>query len=105
MGGGGSAGGSKARREEDGGRDRRRERDKSGMGMGVEMGMGTGAEEGDEIRCRCGSSADDGFFIACDVYCPHRSYSSTQSHLSAIFIISPSIFNPHPPLIILLTFF
>ncbi|KAJ6563796.1 hypothetical protein B0H19DRAFT_1209765 [Mycena capillaripes] len=26
-----------------------------------------GAEEGDEIRCRCGSSLDDGFSIACDV--------------------------------------
>ncbi|KAJ7449323.1 hypothetical protein B0H11DRAFT_1743704 [Mycena galericulata] len=30
-------------------------------------GGGGGGEEGDEIRCRCGSSADDGFSIACDV--------------------------------------
>ncbi|KAJ7789344.1 hypothetical protein B0H14DRAFT_2397581 [Mycena olivaceomarginata] len=30
-------------------------------------GGGGGGEEGDEIDCRCGSSADDGFSIACDV--------------------------------------
>jgi hypothetical protein len=30
-------------------------------------GGGGGGEEGDEIDCRCGTSADDGFSIACDV--------------------------------------
>ncbi|KAJ7751061.1 hypothetical protein B0H16DRAFT_1548694 [Mycena metata] len=30
-------------------------------------GSSANADAGDEIRCRCGSSVDDGFSIACDV--------------------------------------
>ncbi|KAJ7189367.1 hypothetical protein GGX14DRAFT_383301 [Mycena pura] len=30
------------------------------------MGENGGVEEGEEIRCRCGSNVDDGFSIACD---------------------------------------
>ncbi|KAJ7492968.1 hypothetical protein B0H11DRAFT_1718335 [Mycena galericulata] len=39
--------------------------ERGGSGAG-ERGEG-GEGEGDEIRCRCGSNADDGFSIACDV--------------------------------------
>ncbi|KAJ6620988.1 hypothetical protein B0H10DRAFT_1031731 [Mycena sp. CBHHK59/15] len=56
-GGDASGSGSKARRKDDGGQERRREGDR---------GKGE-IEEGDEIRRRCGSNADDGFSIACDV--------------------------------------
>jgi hypothetical protein len=59
MSAGGGGGGSKARREEDG-----RWRD-DGRKMG---GLDKGGGDEDEIRCRCGSSADDGFSIARDVY-------------------------------------
>ncbi|KAF8183600.1 hypothetical protein K438DRAFT_1140870 [Mycena galopus ATCC 62051] len=38
-----------------------------GLGQEGGDGQGVGEESGDEIRCRCGSSLDDGFSIACDV--------------------------------------
>ncbi|KAF7364481.1 hypothetical protein MSAN_01109600 [Mycena sanguinolenta] len=50
-------------------RDREREREKDKERADIVVG-GTeedGGGEGDEIRCRCGSSIDDGFSIACDV--------------------------------------
>ncbi|KAF8189264.1 hypothetical protein K438DRAFT_958861 [Mycena galopus ATCC 62051] len=38
-----------------------------GLGQEGRDGQGVGEESSDEIRCRCGSSLDDGFSIACDV--------------------------------------
>jgi hypothetical protein len=54
-------------------RGRRREGDR-GKVMSLDMmmnfdnrvGGGGNGEEGDEIRCRCGSSVDDGSSIACN---------------------------------------
>lgn len=38
-----------------------------GPARGAANGSSANADTGDEIRCRCGSSMDDGFSIACDV--------------------------------------
>ncbi|KAJ6456652.1 hypothetical protein C8R45DRAFT_913850, partial [Mycena sanguinolenta] len=56
-GGGGSKGGVRHR-------EREKDRDRVDIVVSTEDGEG---EAGDEIRCRCGSSLDDGFSIACDV--------------------------------------
>ncbi|KAJ7714906.1 hypothetical protein B0H16DRAFT_511893 [Mycena metata] len=81
----GHGGSNKARREDDGGRRREGEglagkphsraggaarqgaNALGGPPRGAANGGSANADTGDEIRCRCGSSVDDGFSIACDV--------------------------------------